>query len=123
MQKQDKPPEQIFQISNTPDHTIVSFYGHVDADIVQQIKPLLQEKIPAACMHLIVDLQQVEFLDSHGVGLFVSLLKRVHGNNGKLVFLSAEGQPASVLHMVGFGGPLVIFCTDAEEAKALRGKI
>jgi anti-sigma B factor antagonist len=113
------PAGNVFEIQNDPRFSMVRFFGYVDASTVQQIRPVLQEKIPANCVNLVIDLQRVEFLDSHGVGLFVSLLKRVHGNRGHLIFAGTGGQPAAVLHMVGFNGPLVTYCDTAAQACAL----
>lgn len=106
----------VFEIQNRPDCTIVHLFGQIDAAVVQEVKPLLQEKIPANCVHLVIDLEKVDFLDSHGIGLFVTLLRKVHGNNGSLIFAGAEGQPASVLQMVGFSRPYVSFCNDTAQA-------
>ena len=74
---------------------------------------------PGRTAHIIVDLQRVAFLDSHGVGLFVSLLKRCHRNQGRLFVAGATGQPASVLKMVGLNASLVTYCNSGDEA-ALR---
>lgn len=109
----------VFEVQNTAGWSELRLFGQVDAAIVQEMRPLLQDKIPANCSRLIVDLGKVDFLDSHGVGLFVSLLKKVHGNNGRLFFAGADGQPAAVLKMVGFTRPYVAFCHDAAEARTL----
>lgn len=111
----------IFEIQNQPTHTLIRFFGFVDAGTVLKIKPTLQQKISPDCRNLIIDLQQVDFLDSHGVGLFVSFLKQIHKNNGKIIFAGAEGQPSSVLSMVGFNGKLVTYCENASDAQALLG--
>ncbi|MDD9901103.1 MAG: STAS domain-containing protein [Alphaproteobacteria bacterium] len=110
------PTAQLFEIQNNPQYSLVRFFGYVDADTVEKVKPALQEQIPAGCKQLIIDLEKVEFLDSHGVGMFVSFLKRVHSNNGRLIIATPEGQPASVLQMVGFNGPLVSFFENTQAA-------
>ncbi len=108
----------LFEIKNTPDFALIRFTGFVDASTVLQARPVVQSQVPASCANFVVDLSGVDFLDSHGVGLFVSLLKRAHLNRGKVVIAGAEGQPSSVLQMVGFNGALVAYCKTAEDAKA-----
>ena len=115
-----KVTEFVFEIQNKPGYCMVRLFGFVDAATVQQIRPALQQSVPANCAHLIIDLKKVDFLDSHGIGMFVSLLKKVHVNQGKLIFAGADGQPASVLKMVGFSGPFVAWCDTAEQAAQLR---
>ncbi len=111
----------LFEIQNRENFSLVRFFGFIDASTVEKTKPALQESIPARCTNIILDLSQVSFLDSHGVGLFVSLLKRAHKQGGKVVFAGAEGQPAAVLQMVGFNNALVTYCADINEAIALFG--
>ena len=106
----------IFEIQIRPELTLLRFFGFVDAATVQQIKPALQKQIPAQCYNLIIDLKDVGFLDSHGVGLFVSFLKQAHRNKGRIIFTGASGQPASVLQMVGLNGALVTYCASVAEA-------
>lgn len=98
-----------FHVRTAEGHAVITFSGFVDADA----KPALQRLVPVTCPNIVVDLAGVEFLDSHGVGLFVSLLKRAHMNKGKLYFAGASGQPASVLNMVGFSGNSIIYCKTA----------
>lgn len=98
-----------FEISNTPAFALIKFIGFVDASTVQQARPVLQKEAPPSCVNFVVDLSEADFLDSHGVGLFVSLLKRAHANRGRIIFAGAGGQPASVLQMVGFNGELVTY--------------
>lgn len=112
----------IFEIQTRHDYTLVRFFGFVDAATVQQIKPTLQKQIPAQVPNLVIDLREVGFLDSHGVGLFVSFLKQAHRNNGRIIFAGATGQPASVLQMVGLNGALVTYCATAREACGLMEK-
>jgi anti-sigma B factor antagonist len=108
--------KQVFEIQAKPDLTVVRFFGFVDVAMVEECKPAIQKKIPAGTKNFVIDLADVSFLDSHGVGLFVSLLKQAYKNGGHLFLASASGQPASVLDMVGFTGAHVSHVIDADEA-------
>ena len=88
----------ILEVQNHPGFSLIRFFGFVDAGTVEHIKPVINAKLPADCSRIIIDLGKVEFLDSHGVGFFVSLLKKVHGKKGRLIFAGASNQPASVLN-------------------------
>lgn len=108
-----------FDVQNQPDYSIIRFYGFVDAGSVEHAKPAINAKIPGDCANMIVDLENVEFLDSHGVGFFVSLLKKAHARKGRLVFVGATAQPASVLNMVGFSSSLITYCDSMEQAEKI----
>lgn len=108
-------------IKTEVDYAIIRFTGYVDASTTENARGAISQKIPAACSRIIVDLSEVDFLDSHGVGLFASLLKRAHKAGGRLFFVGAHGQPVSVLKMVGFSGPLVTYCDTLQQAGAFAG--
>ncbi len=112
-------PKATFEIQNNSNFTIINFFGFIDASTVIKVKPVLLENIPIGTRNLIINLRKVDFLDSHGVGLFVSFLKQVHKNEGRLLFVGAEGQPASVLQMVGLNHNLVTYCETINDAQAL----
>lgn len=112
-----------YQIENRYRYALIRFSGFVDASTVVKARPVLQQNIPATAKNFIVDLSAADFLDSHGVGLFVTLLKRAHANRGHIIFAGAGGQPLSVLQMVGFNGELVEYKDDLASAEtALMGK-
>jgi anti-anti-sigma factor len=107
-----------YEIENRESYALIRFSGFVDASTVVQARPVLQSQVPATAKNFIVDLAAADFLDSHGVGLFVTLLKRAHANHGYIIFAGAGGQPLSVLQMVGFNGELVQYVDDLAIAEA-----
>jgi len=110
----------ILEIENNPKFSIIRIFGFVDAATVDKIKPVVNAKLPPDCTQIIIDLEKVGFLDSHGIGFFVSLLKKVHAAKGRLIFVCARNQPASVLEMVGFNSSLVTYCDTLEQARKLE---
>ncbi len=107
-----------FDVQNQTGYSVIRFFGFIDAGSVEHAKPAINAKIPAECVNLVIDLENVEFLDSHGVGFFVSLLKKMHARKGRLVFVGATAQPASVLNMVGFSSSLITYCDSMDQASA-----
>lgn len=110
----------IYEMQNDPTCTTIRFFGFIDASTVEAIRPTLLEKLGDRQSDIVIDMRKVDFLDSHGVGLFVSLLKRASKGGGKLYIAGSEGQPASVLQMVGLNEKLVTHCTSVQEANADR---
>ncbi len=87
--------------------TLIRFSQDLDAATVPEYRTAIDTNIDDKDIHFIVDISNVTFIDSHGVGLFVSLLKKAHNRHGKLSFQGAQEQPLSVLKMVGFNNDLV----------------
>lgn len=115
-------PRPLYEVEVTPDYTLLRFSGNVDACCVEKLRPEILNTVPETAANIIVDLSKVEFLDSHGVGMLVSLLKRSHKNSGKTFFAGAAPQPLSVLKMVGFNSDIVTYAPNAQEALDLLRK-
>lgn len=109
--------KNLFEIQSKNQFLTIRFFDFVDASTVEKIRDATQNKIPSQAKNFIIDLKNVNFIDSHGVGFFVSLLKQAHKNNGRLFFTGANGQPASILEMVGFTGHLVGYADSEAEAR------
>ncbi|WP_078433159.1 anti-sigma factor antagonist [Metabacillus halosaccharovorans] len=71
-------------INNLDDQTVVSVAGEIDAytapKLREAILPLAEEVNP----NITINLKDVSYMDSTGLGVFVGLLKSVRKNNGQL---------------------------------------
>ena len=94
-------------IERSANTTIIHFCNDLDAATVPECRALIDAHVTDADSRFVVDISSVSFIDSHGVGLFVCLLKKAHTRNGKLSIQGAQEQPLSVLKMVGFNNDLV----------------
>lgn len=101
-------------IERRPPQTIIRFAADLDAASVPACRAAIDAGITEADSLFLIDIGRVEFIDSHGVGLFVSLLKKAHRKNGRMTFLNAQDQPLAVLKMVGFNTEIVDYKTTEE---------
>jgi anti-sigma B factor antagonist len=60
---------------------------------------------------LIVNLQEVGFMDSSGLGVLVGALKRLNEHDGKLVLVCPEGSPLKVLTITGLDKVIPIYAS------------
>ncbi|MCV9884280.1 anti-sigma factor antagonist [Metabacillus halosaccharovorans] len=71
-------------INNLDDQKVVSVAGEIDAytapKLREAILPLAEEVNP----NITINLKDVSYMDSTGLGVFVGLLKSVRKNNGQL---------------------------------------
>ncbi len=104
-----------YKIEMHGDAWVISFKDDIDAVAVPFLKTEIDPYLNQDLKHIIVDLSEVKFLDSTGVGFFATLLKRAHANGGDLIFAGAIAQPRAVLEMVGFDD-LAVYQPSVEEA-------
>lgn len=104
-----------YKIEMHGDAWVISFRDEIDAVAVPFLKTEIDPYLNQDLKDIIVNLTDVTFLDSTGVGFFATLLKRAHASGGDLIFAGATAQPRAVLEMVGFDD-LAIYQPSVEEA-------
>lgn len=83
------------------DVTIVTVSGEVDVYTAPQLRSALEERIAAGRTALVVDLQDVGFLDSTGLGVLVGRLKGLKQVDG---WLGAVCSDERILRLFGITG-------------------
>jgi len=74
--------------------------GALDALTVRDIRPTIDAVVAGQPRHVTVDFDRVTILDSTGVGVIVSLFKRVTAQGGRVVVVRAHDQPLAVLKLL-----------------------
>lgn len=95
--------------------TVVYLSKEIEAENIPAFRDEFAKQAQDEFTNIVVDLSAVTFLDSMGVGLFASLFKKSKKKNGNFVFAGADGQPRSVLGMVGFD-ELVTYYDSVDQA-------
>jgi anti-sigma B factor antagonist len=113
MNRQHDPPDFDCSVSDTDDCTLVRPSGSLDSFAAPEFRKTL------ACIHgakaVVVDLSQVNFIDSVGLGVLVALIRRVR-DRGHVAAVAVPGrQVRRLLREVGFGR-IAVIADSAEEA-------
>ena len=89
---------------STSDHgalTIVHVGGEIDVYTAPLLRAALHTRGAAGPTDLIVDLEEVTFMDSTGLGVLVGRLKLVRGQNGTLRIVSSQDRILKVFKITG----------------------
>ncbi|HEY4243377.1 MAG TPA: STAS domain-containing protein [Kofleriaceae bacterium] len=84
------------QVSHSADASLVHIAGRFDFRCVKAFNAVLERKSP----HWVVDMAEVEFVDSAALGLLLML--REHAGNGTVRLRGIKGQPREVVFMAKF---------------------
>lgn len=80
----------------------VALTGEIDHHCAREIMTVISEKIdqylPLRC---ILDFQDVKFMDSSGIAVVISTLRRMNTLQGKLLLQNIPPQPYKVLRAAG----------------------
>lgn len=91
-----------FTTSNTiSGDTIIKVNGDMDADGCQELRPQIETILEnMKGDNLVLDLMNVSFLDSSGIGAIVFMFKRLKANNKSFEIIGVNGQPKEILHLL-----------------------
>jgi anti-sigma B factor antagonist len=97
--------------------TIVSVGGEIDVYTAPKLRDKLSELVASGAYDIVVDMQQVEFLDSTGLGVLVGGLKKVRAHDGSLRLVCNQDRLLKIFRITGLAKVFVIHET-ADEALA-----
>jgi anti-sigma B factor antagonist len=95
---------------------------HVGGDLDVYTAPRLKESLDAAISaahHVVLDLSEVQFIDSTALGVLVGAHQAAHSENGKFHLVVSDPFLLKIFHITGFDG---IFSIHAEVEDALAGR-
>ena len=79
------------------EHKIMILHGDMDYFSVSELKNALFKLIHEKTKSIILDLSNVEYIDSSGIGLLINANKVMSSYNGKIGLLNI---PSDVLHLL-----------------------
>jgi anti-sigma B factor antagonist len=81
--------------------TIVEVGGEIDVYSAPTLRDQLNSLVGDGHYDLVVDMRQVDFLDSTGLGVLVGGLKRVRQHDGSLQLVCAQDRVLKVFRITG----------------------
>jgi anti-sigma B factor antagonist len=89
--------------------TVVSLSGELDLSTVPRLQTCLQEHQRAGAAAVILDLSQVTFIDSSGIGALIRAFKDSENGRRLLTVIAADTQVERVLQLSGIDKALPLF--------------
>lgn len=98
----------MYKLYNDGKRITAALFGDIDHHSAREIRSELDEVIAASCPELlIIDMENVGFMDSSGIGLILGRLKSVRAVGGELLIKNAREEIAAVIRLSGLSTLLV----------------
>jgi len=94
----------------------VELEGEVDVYTAPRLKEELVALIEGGCTHVIVNLEDVAFIDSSGLGVLVSALRRARERDGAVRIVCTRENVLKIFRITGLDKVFPIFATASEAA-------
>ena len=96
---------------------VLSLKGRLDAISAPEVRPTIDELVEQKQSKVVCDLQELQMVDSSGVGAIVSLFKRLRTLGGDVKIARLTGQPKEIFRLLRLDHVFDVFET-VEEATA-----
>ncbi len=100
---------------------VVAAHGEIDVSTAPRLRQELVELAASGSDRVIVDLEQVEFMDSTGLGILVSGLKRFRTMGGDLLLVCTQPRVLKVFEITGLTRVFSISGSVPDAVAAARG--
>ena len=112
-------PGKYFTIEKAQEEDIIIFRisGEFDVYTAVELKIPLHEAISEKHKKIIVDMTEVSFVDSSGLGLLIHALKHLRAYNGQIVLVVKRKDIIDIIRVTNLSQLLRIYPTIEEAAK------
>jgi len=80
--------------------TVITIEGTLDAVTAPELRPALDAVVAERRNPITIDLSSLRLIDSSGVGVLVSLFKRVRANGGEVRIVGLRDQPKAIFRLL-----------------------
>ena len=95
----------------------ISLAGSLDTDTAPQLETRIDESIDSSVTTLILDMKDLEFLSSAGLGVIFMTMKELNNRQGKIMLINLQPQVQRVFEIIKALDGMNIF-KDREEMDA-----
>ena len=88
--------------------TIVAVGGEIDVYTAPKLRDKITELVAEGVYDIVVDMGEVEFLDSTGLGVLVGGLKKVRAHDGSLQLVCSQDRLLKIFRITGLAKVFVI---------------
>jgi anti-sigma B factor antagonist len=91
--------------------TVIEVGGEIDVYTAPKLRESIVDLVNRGSYHLVVDMEDVEFLDSTGLGVLVGGLKRVRAHDGSLRLVCTQERLLKIFRITGLTKVFAIYDT------------
>lgn len=107
---------------NNDEIAVISARGYIDSTTTEKIETELLQQIALKKYRIIVDLEEINYINSSGWGVFLREIKDIRSKRGDLVLLKMTPDVRNVFETMEFSRILKSFDTFDEAIKSFGGE-
>jgi anti-sigma B factor antagonist len=86
--------------TDTGNETVLAIEGTLDAVTAPELRSVVDDLVNERRQEVTLELAQLRLIDSSGVGVIVSLFKRIRANGGQVRITGLRDQPRAIFRLL-----------------------
>ncbi|MBU1077517.1 MAG: STAS domain-containing protein [Spirochaetes bacterium] len=96
------------------DYTIFGIKGSLDMNNVKYIKKVFEDELKKSVVHIAIDMRELNYIDSSGIGSFIGLMTRLKALGGQVVLVNMRDDIERIFSMTKLLAFFKVFKTEEE---------
>lgn len=96
----------------------VKIDGYLDSSTFPRLQDYLQKEIEKGQYNYLLDLKELDYISSAGLGVLMSILRQVRENRGDLKIVNMSEKIQRVFNLLGFSRLMQIYHSEQEAMEA-----
>lgn len=88
------------KVEHTGDETTLTVEGTLDAATAPELRTVVDQLVNERRQSVTLELSSLRLIDSSGVGVIVSLFKRIRANGGQVKIVGLRDQPRAIFRLL-----------------------
>jgi anti-sigma B factor antagonist len=89
-----------YKRTDNGDETVLEIDGTLDAVTAPELRTVVDELVNERRKSVTLELSSLRLIDSSGVGVIVSLFKRIRANGGQVKIVGLRDQPRAIFRLL-----------------------
>lgn len=98
--------------------SVLNLRGEIDVYTAPRLRQALIDLVDSGAKKIVVDMENVDFLDSTGLGVLVGSLKRVKGEDGTMAIVATQDKILKIFDITGLNKVFPMYESVEEAASA-----
>lgn len=99
-------------------HTLVAVGGEIDVYTAPRLRDKITELVNSGHHSLIIDMENVDFLDSTGLGVLVGGLKKIRAQDGTMSLICSQDRLLKIFKITGLAKVFTIYSSETAALSA-----
>jgi anti-sigma B factor antagonist len=89
-----------YKLNKLEAETVLEIDGTLDAVTAPELRTVVDTLVAENCKAVTLELSSLRLIDSSGVGVIVSLFKRIRANGGQVKIVGLRDQPRAIFRLL-----------------------